>query len=93
MLSSEEIAQRYAVIGQLSAVVGVRLVGLMTIGPFVADPEDSRPIFHRLRQLRDELRRECQGLCHLSMGMTADYEVAVEEGATMVRIGTALFGH
>ena len=61
--------------------------GLMTIAPMVADTEEVRPIFQSLRQLRDEL-----GLEHLSMGMTDDFEVAVEEGATMVRIGRAIFG-
>jgi len=60
--------------------------GLMTIAPFVADPEEVRPIFRRLRQLRDEL-----GLRHLSMGMSDDFEIAVEEGATLVRIGRAIF--
>lgn len=61
--------------------------GLMTIAPMVADAEEARPIFRKLRQLRDEL-----GLEHLSMGMTDDFEVAVEEGATMLRIGRAIFG-
>ena len=61
--------------------------GLMTIAPLVSDPEEVRPIFRRLRQLRDSL-----GLGHLSMGMSDDFEVAVEEGATMVRIGRAIFG-
>ena len=61
--------------------------GLMTIAPMVADAEEIRPIFRKLRQLRDEL-----GLEHLSMGMTDDFEVAVEEGATMLRIGRAIFG-
>ena len=53
---------------------------------------DSRPCFRRLRELRDEVREHIEGFEELSMGMSADYEVAVEEGATMVRIGTALFG-
>jgi pyridoxal phosphate enzyme (YggS family) len=61
--------------------------GLMTIAPLVSDPEEVRPIFRRLRQLRDSL-----GLEHLSMGMSDDFEVAVEEGATMVRIGRVIFG-
>jgi hypothetical protein len=61
--------------------------GLMTIAPLMNDPEEVRPIFRRLRELRDSL-----GLEHLSMGMTDDFEVAVEEGATMVRIGRAIFG-
>jgi pyridoxal phosphate enzyme (YggS family) len=65
----------------------LKLVGLMTIAPFVADPEEVRPVFRKLRELRDSL-----GLEHLSMGMTDDFEVAVEEGATMLRIGRAIFG-
>ena len=60
--------------------------GLMTIAPIVADPDEVRPVFRRLRQLRDEL-----GLHHLSMGMSDDFEIAVEEGATLVRIGRAIF--
>jgi pyridoxal phosphate enzyme (YggS family) len=60
--------------------------GLMTIAPLVRDPEEVRPIFRRLRELGDSLR-----LKHLSMGMSDDFEVAVEEGATMVRIGRAIF--
>jgi len=63
--------------------------------PFFDNPEQSRPFFRRLRELRDELAR--QGAFgdrtgQLSMGMTHDFEVAIEEGATMVRIGTAIFG-
>lgn len=61
--------------------------GLMTIAPMVADAEQVRPIFRQLRSLRDSL-----GLKHLSMGMTDDFEVAIEEGATLVRIGRAIFG-
>ncbi len=63
------------------------IVGLMTIAPEVSNPEEVRPVFHQLRQLRDEL-----GLKELSMGMTNDFEVAIHEGATSVRIGRALFG-
>ena len=65
---------------------GIRVRGLMAIPP-MAEPEQSRPRFRRLRELRDAV-----GLEHLSMGMSADFEVAVEEGATMVRVGTAIFG-
>jgi uncharacterized pyridoxal phosphate-containing UPF0001 family protein len=64
----------------------------MTIPPIPAAAEDSRPYFRRLRELRDELRARHPGAVELSMGMSLDYEVAVEEGATMVRVGTALFG-
>jgi pyridoxal phosphate enzyme (YggS family) len=65
----------------------LRLVGLMTVAPMAADPEDVRPVFATLRKLRDSL-----GLAHLSMGMTDDYRVAIEEGSTMVRLGRAIFG-
>lgn len=72
----------------------IRLRGLMTMAPFEPDPEAARPHFARLRKILEELRRtgvggpECK---HLSMGMTNDYAVAVEEGATFVRVGSALF--
>jgi pyridoxal phosphate enzyme (YggS family) len=66
--------------------------GLMTMAPLSADPEESRPSFVRLRQLRDLMRKEGMQLPVLSMGMTNDFEVAIEEGSTMVRIGTAIFG-
>lgn len=70
------------------------LHGLMTIAPIVAEPELARPVFRRLRSLRDELRVQfpTTGWEHLSMGMTDDFEVAIEEGATLVRIGRAIFG-
>jgi pyridoxal phosphate enzyme (YggS family) len=73
----------------------LELIGLMTLPPFFDDAEDSRPFFRRLRELRDELGSrgafgDRQG--ELSMGMTHDFAVAIEEGATMVRIGTAIFG-
>lgn len=70
------------------------LQGLMTLAPYTNDPETVRPIFRRLRGLRDAIRERFpeRDWPHLSMGMSADYEVAIEEGATIVRIGTALFG-
>jgi pyridoxal phosphate enzyme (YggS family) len=73
----------------------LELIGLMTLPPFFDDAEDSRPFFRRLRELRDELgSRGAFGdrKGELSMGMTHDFAVAIEEGATMVRIGTAIFG-
>ena len=71
----------------------ITLEGLMTMAPFSDDPEDARPYFRRLRELRDELEKNLGiGLPRLSMGMSGDYEVAVEEGATWVRLGTVLFG-
>jgi PLP dependent protein len=71
----------------------LQIEGLMTIPPLAAAPEQSRKYFVQLRELRDRLEREFKfPLPHLSMGMTADYGVAVEEGATLVRVGTAIFG-
>jgi pyridoxal phosphate enzyme (YggS family) len=81
--------------GGVGALPGVRLVGLMTIGRLAADPEEARPCFRRLRELArqiESLGLEGVQMTHLSMGMTGDFEVAVEEGATIVRIGTAIFG-
>ncbi len=72
----------------------VRLVGLMTMAPLCRNPEDARPSFVRLRELFVEMKKEKIGgddFAHLSMGMSHDYTVAVEEGATMLRIGTAIF--
>ena len=71
----------------------VTLEGFMTMAPFSENPEDARPYFRRLRELRDETE-EKYGIVlpRLSMGMSGDYEVAVEEGATWVRLGTVLFG-
>jgi uncharacterized pyridoxal phosphate-containing UPF0001 family protein len=72
----------------------VRVAGLMILPPYDQDPEASRPWFRRLRALADETRRRHPGLAldDLSMGMTEDFEVAIEEGATLVRIGRAIFG-
>ena len=65
----------------------------MGMAPFAPEPEHSRPFFARLRELRDELQREAGvGLPRLSMGMSGDYLVAIEEGATLVRVGSAIFG-
>ncbi len=78
---------------RVEALAGLELQGLMTVGAPVARPEQARPSFVRLRELRDQLaQRLGRPLPELSMGMSGDYEVAVEEGATMVRVGTALFG-
>ncbi|WP_372663069.1 YggS family pyridoxal phosphate-dependent enzyme [Cohnella sp.] len=82
-------------IRQLQAYDRIRPIGLMTMAPFESRPEDTRPIFRKLRELRDELNKlEILGepLTELSMGMSNDFEVAVEEGATHVRLGTVLVG-
>ena len=72
-----------------------RVVGLMTLPPMPEDPEDARPWFRRLRELRDgwlAAGDPAAMLRELSMGMSSDFEVAVQEGATIVRVGTAIFG-
>ncbi len=78
---------------QLNALPRLEIHGLMTVPPWTPSPERVRPVFRRLR----ELKLECEQILgaplpHLSMGMTGDFEVAIEEGASLVRIGTALFG-
>ena len=72
---------------QVGRLPNLRPRGLMTVAPAVDEPEDVRPVFRRLRELRD-----AAGLVDLSMGMTHDFEVAIEEGATMIRVGRAIFG-
>ena len=89
---ARDLGARVAPVAELP---NLRVLGLMAIPPFPEQPEDSRPWFRRLRELSEELagRPEWPSWpgC-LSMGMTADFEVAIEEGATHVRVGTALFG-
>jgi len=82
-------------VGQILEMEHLRFSGLMTIGPLVDDPEKARPAFTRLRELKDKILPLVSGRarrCLLSMGMTNDFEVAIEEGADLVRIGTAIFG-
>ncbi|MFT6396647.1 MAG: pyridoxal phosphate enzyme (YggS family) [Bradymonadia bacterium] len=81
-----------ALLTAVAETTNLRAVGLMTIGALVEDAEDARPYFRALRQLRDELNPAHPDLTLLSMGMSQDLEVAVEEGATHVRVGTAIFG-
>lgn len=78
---------------QLNGLARLEIHGLMTIAPWTSEPEKVRPIFKQLRELKTECEQRLGApLQHLSMGMSGDYEIAIEEGATMVRIGTALFG-
>ena len=81
-------------IESITLLPNLRLDGLMTMAPMVKDPEQARPVFRALRELRDEIEARSSSiqLPQLSMGMTDDYEVAIEEGATLVRIGRAIFG-
>ena len=90
----------FAAVEEILPLPGLSVQGLMTMPPLVTDPETVRPVFASLRALLDALRERfpTQGLAsghdwrHLSMGMTDDFEVAIEEGATMVRVGRAIFG-
>ena len=82
--SPEEIVPAFE---QISQLPNLDIKGLMTVAPAVSNPEDARPIFRRLKLMADAFHLE-----HISMGMSDDFEVAVEEGATMVRIGRAIFG-
>jgi pyridoxal phosphate enzyme (YggS family) len=84
----------FAAVEEIVALPGLEMQGLMTMPPYVDDAEEVRPLFVSLRRLRDTLQKRFCSVDwhHLSMGMTNDFEVAVEEGATMVRIGRAIFG-
>jgi uncharacterized pyridoxal phosphate-containing UPF0001 family protein len=87
-------AELLKAIEAISALPNLNVAGLMTMAPIVAQAEQARPYFRRLRALRDQLARrfpQCDWR-QLSMGMTDDFEVAIEEGATLVRIGRAIFG-
>jgi len=78
---------------EIAQLPHLRVLGLMTMPPWFSDPEEVRPYFRALRELRDRLRDQSGlPLMELSMGMSGDYAVAVEEGATLVRVGTAIFG-
>ena len=82
-------------IKDMEGLKNIRIVGLMTMGPFSGDPEDARPYFRRTKEIFEEIKKkDLSGIemRHLSMGMSNSYRVAIEEGASMVRIGTNIFG-
>ena len=85
--------QLLADLGRINALPRLEIQGLMTVPPWTLDPEKVRPVFRQMRELKEQCEQLLGApLSHLSMGMTGDFEVAIEEGATMVRVGTALFG-
>jgi pyridoxal phosphate enzyme (YggS family) len=91
--SGVEIAELSGLAENVAELPRLEFGGLMCIPPFLEEAEQVRPYFRRLRELRDDLEKKIGlGLATLSMGMSHDFEVAIEEGATEVRIGTALFG-
>jgi uncharacterized pyridoxal phosphate-containing UPF0001 family protein len=81
-------------LGKIGELPGISVEGLMTMAPFTDDEAVLRRAFRRTRELLDEAARQVPALAgrHLSMGMSNDYEIAVEEGATLVRVGSVLFG-
>lgn len=89
------VAALGAIVEQIDTMINVRVRGLMTMAPLTDNPEDSRPHFARCKEIFDDLVHAGVGEGHLnllSMGMSGDYEVAIEEGANLVRVGTAIFG-
>ena len=80
---------------EIAKLPGIHIQGLMTIAPYTTDPEENRPVFRTLKKLAVDIKKkniDNVNVSILSMGMTNDYEVAIEEGATMVRVGTGIFG-
>jgi hypothetical protein len=93
--SGVDAEDTYNLIKDISLLENLSIKGLMTMPPFFNQPEKVRPYFAALRNLRDQIKQEARpnvALDELSMGMTGDFEAAIEEGATLVRIGTAIFG-
>lgn len=91
-LSPEEVI---TFLKEVSGFPNIKVEGLMTMAPFYENPEDCRPYFRKLRELREEIKAENikdVEMVYLSMGMSSDFEVAIEEGSNMVRIGRAIFG-
>jgi PLP dependent protein len=86
-----ESEEAFDFIEQAASLDNVRITGIMSIAPAADDPENARPYFMEMRILRDRLQKKNQDIKELSMGMTQDFEVAIEEGATFVRIGSAVF--
>ena len=94
-IDKEAAEDVFDVVKEISALEHVKIKGLMQIAPFVDDPEDNRKYFRAMKQLSVDINNknfDNVDMSILSMGMTNDYEIAVEEGATMVRVGTAIFG-
>lgn len=88
----EEVMEAVTAISRFSHI---HIQGLMTIAPFVEDPEENREVFQKLYQLLVDIKKkniDNVNMCALSMGMTGDYQVAIEEGASMIRVGTGIFG-
>ena len=89
------VEETLAFVEEIAKLPGIHIQGLMTIAPYTTDPEENRPVFRTLKKLAVDIKKKnIDNVCMdvLSMGMTGDYQVAVEEGATLVRVGTGIFG-
>ena len=89
------VEETLALVEEIAKLPGIHIQGLMTIAPYTTDPEENRPVFRILKKLAVDIKKKnIDNVCMdvLSMGMTGDYQVAVEEGATLVRVGTGIFG-
>jgi pyridoxal phosphate enzyme (YggS family) len=95
VVSADDLEELSKEFEEIEDYVNLKVLGLMTMAPYFADPEESRPYFKQMRVVRDQLvkRNPRLPINELSMGMSGDFEVAIEEGATIVRIGSALVGH
>ena len=89
------VEETLALVEEIAKLPGIHIQGLMTIAPYTTDPEENRPVFRTLKKLAVDIKKKnIDNVCMdvRSMGMTGDYQVAVEEGATLVRVGTGIFG-
>lgn len=87
--------ETFILVEEISKLPNIYIKGLMTIAPYTLNPEENRAYFRELKKLSVDIKEkniDNVSMCHLSMGMTGDFEVAVEEGATLIRVGTAIFG-
>jgi pyridoxal phosphate enzyme (YggS family) len=93
--SGISVDEAFDLVDEISRLENISIKGLMTMPPYFNQPERVRPFFSALRELRDQIKGKAipnVSMDELSMGMTGDFEAAIEEGATMVRVGTAIFG-
>lgn len=90
--SGIKIEQVKSLLDSLNKLKNVKIIGLMGMAPYFEDPENARPYFQKLRKIRDEIQVYTDNFKELSMGMSGDFEVAIEEGATIIRLGSSIFG-
>ena len=89
------VSELPGLVESISKLPSIHIKGFMTVAPYTENPEENRPYFHKLVELAVDINRkniDNRGMCLFSMGMTGDYSVAIEEGATYIRVGTGIFG-